>query len=448
MPARVPQGRSIRGNKSSSSSDYSDGSDYSLSTAPTVHSVRPSIQQYTTSGNPYEKDGWGVPEYPDLDYAEPRASTETYTSSTSSFEDQDLDLDQDQELPSFDTLADGFESGAPKALASTPQEFAEYFPSTQRLCIRHDDSTMDGNMNLRVDTEARTYNGGDVDLTLFHLRMHDLKRREFSLRRYCRDSGREICSSSRKYSKPSVMKRPALQRSWSNALSGLRSKSDTKAPTMTGLKRHDSGYDSMPENGADRHEEPSLRETVGIPMPTNTTRLEFSNYAHIEVKRRGAKTSKKYEFEYWGGRYAWRRIVVASGNFRETSYHLYNVKTSDSLAHIVPIPQSSSERREEEAKGGWVPPCAMMLEESVVAEGSTDLADVIVASGLIALVDDCIKSRWHQKSRVQMSVPMMSKTPLKMNMEYVGPKRLIDEVFHRRDTTSTRPSTPVSQIKT
>lgn len=369
MPARTQQGQWIRSSKSSSSSNYSDGSDYSVSTAPTVHSVRPSMRQYKTSGNPYEKAGWDVPQYSCLDDADPKASTETYSSSTSSIEDQG------QDLPCYDVPDDGYETVAPKALASSPQQFADYFPTTRRLCIRHDDSTMDGNMNLRVDTKVRTYDRRDVDLTLFHLRMFDLKRREFSLRRYCRDSGREVCNSSRKYSKPSVMKRPSLQRSMSNALSSLRSKSDSKTSTMTGLKRHDSGYDSMHEDDLrEGLETSSPKSPNSIPIPTNTTRLEFSNYAHLEVKRRGTKISKRYEFEYWGSKYAWKRLAVASGNFKEISYHLYNIRTSASLAHIVPIPQSSSELQEESAKGGWVPPCAMILEESE-SDNSTDLAE-------------------------------------------------------------------------
>ena len=71
---------------------------------------------------------------------------------------------------------------------------------------------------------------------------------------------------------------------------------------------------------------------------------------------------------------------------------------------------------------------------------------VIVATGLIALVDDSIKSKFHQKNKVHMSVPAMMRSPLKMNMEYVGPKQLIDEIFHRRGTTATRRPTPLRQI--
>lgn len=64
----------------------------------------------------------------------------------------------------------------------------------------------------------------------------------------------------------------------------------------------------------------------------------------------------------------------------------------------------------------------------------------------MALVDDSIKSKFHQKSGVGMSVPSLVKTPLKMNMEYVGPKQLIDEIFHRRGTTATRRPTPLRQL--
>jgi len=56
---------------------------------------------------------------------------------------------------------------------------------------------------------------------------------------------------------------------------------------------------------------------------------------------------------------------------------------------------------------------------------------VVVATGLIALVDDCIKRRFHQKQSTQLHIPLIRNASFKMNMEYIGPKRLIDEVFHR-----------------
>ena len=366
MPSRIPQTQSMY-SSSSSRSNYSDSSHCSLNTAP----ERP-FQYYKATGNPHNQDSWDEVKSSYLVYSESSNSAETYTSTTSSIEHLEDDLPP-FEVPEVSNYPS--ETLPSTALTSSPEEFAQYFPSTQRLSIRHDDTTMDGNMNLRVDTEARTLDGGKIDLQLFHLRMHDLKRRDFSLRRYSRDSGREVCHSSRKCAKPSVMRRPGLQRSMSSALSTLRSKSESKTPTIMSLKRHDSGYGSLHEDDVEEDiASPSPKFSSSNPIPTNTTQLEFSNYAHLEVKRRGAKTSKRYEIEYWGTKYAWKRAVVRSSHFEQVSYHLANTKTSTPLAHIVQVALSESEQREETAKGGWVPPCSMFLEESVL-DRSPDLAE-------------------------------------------------------------------------
>jgi hypothetical protein len=51
----------------------------------------------------------------------------------------------------------------------------------------------------------------------------------------------------------------------------------------------------------------------------------------------------------------------------------------------------------------------------------------------MALVDDCIKRRFHSKQSTQMHIPLLRNSSFKMaNLEYIGPKRLIDEVFHRK----------------
>ena len=65
---------------------------------------------------------------------------------------------------------------------------------------------------------------------------------------------------------------------------------------------------------------------------------------------------------------------------------------------------------------------------------------IIMASGLITLVDDCIKRRWHHKNRVQTTVPSLMRSPLRLNMEYIGPKRLLDEVFNNRKERPRRPT--------
>ena len=290
-------------------------------------------------------------------------------------------------LPSEEDLADEYlvyhepeyvaATFSPSALPSTPQDFAKFFPSTRRLCIRHDD-TVDGNMNLRIDAEKCTVNGNRVDLTLFHLRMHDLKCRDFSLRRYCRESGREVCHSSRRYTNPPSQRQPGLQQSMSNAIASLRSKSENKVATTTSLQRQNSGYDTMSNKGSGAQGKSSLasnRKPSSIPLPTNTTNLEFSNYAHVDLKRRGTKTTKRYEFEYWGTSYSWRRVVRKIGKSKEVSYHLYNTKTLGSIAHIVPIPMTPLESREEELKGGWIPPSSLWISDEKILGGLTDVAE-------------------------------------------------------------------------
>ena len=363
MPSRI----SFQRRNSTSSSEYSDGSDHSRSTAPTEYSQGHSFKYYqNAAAKYYADDAWDEPYHDGL---VARSSVETYASTIAS------DQDAEEDYPVFEETDYQSEPFTPSAIPSTPSEFSEYFPSTRRLCIRHDD-TIDGNMNLRVDTETHTSKGRKVDLTLFHLRMHDLKNREFSFRRYCRDSGREICHSTRKYTKPAVDRRPGLQRSMSSALASFRNKTDSRTSTKASLKRHDSGYDSMEEDEEiSSFKQQSSEYNSPISLPTNTTKLEFSNYAHINVKRRGAKSSKRYEFEYWGTAYVWRRVARKDGSSKEISYHLVNTETSAHVAHIVPTPMTPAESQEENAKGGWIPPCSMWISDQRILSGLTDVAE-------------------------------------------------------------------------
>lgn len=317
----------------------------------------------SNAGSPWHSTPYDLPEE-----ASSRASFNTYASTVASEEDLD------DETPSFDVPNESNDRLARTAIPSTPSDFAEFFPSNRRLQIKHDDSSLDGNMNLRVDTEVRAPEGHRVDLTLFHLRMHDLKNRQFSFRRYCRDSGREVCHSSRKYTKSGTPRTPGLQRSVSNALSTLRSKSDSKSAPTRSLKRSDSGYGSLCEEDFDAQSmSPSGRNS--IPLPTNTTHLDFSNYAHIDIKRRGTKSSKRYEFEYWGTNYAWKRLQRKIGNVKEVSYHLMDTETSHIIAHIIPDVLTDVELSMEDAKGGWIPPCSLWISDARIAHGLTDVAE-------------------------------------------------------------------------
>lgn len=220
-------------------------------------------------------------------------------------------------------------------------------------------------------------------MTLFHLRMHDLRDREFSLRRYCRDSGREVCHTARKLQREPVEKRPGFQRSLSNALNSMRSKShDRKTPTMATLARNDSGYGS--NSGSVRSSTEADHESRPISANTalqqqdfepNTVKLEYSNYAQVAIKRAGGAGFKRYEFEYWGVQYVWKRLVRKDGHNPGTSLHLVKAGSDRVLAYVVPSPLSPSELEQERVKGGWVHPCSMWIADETIVLGQKDVAE-------------------------------------------------------------------------
>lgn len=64
-----------------------------------------------------------------------------------------------------------------------------------------------------------------------------------------------------------------------------------------------------------------------------------------------------------------------------------------------------------------------------------------MATGLMALVDDCIKERWQTKKVHRIPVPLTSKT---VNFEAVSPKAIMQQVFRRRHSNDhQRPSSPL-----
>jgi hypothetical protein len=304
----------------------------------------------------------------------PRASVDTYASTS----EEDLADDLD-DMPTYHVPQHCHVPRQSDAIPTTPRDFAELFPTGKRISIRHDDATIDGNMNLRVDTQVEERGYRKQSYTLFHLRMQDLRTREFSLRRYCRESGREVCHSLRKYQKP-PSERPVLQRA-STALANLV-KSDSRPSTSAGLKRSDSGYESVPNHveGEEMRDE-SISKSVGYSkgralMPTNTIKLEFSNYAHLDVKRRGAKSYKRYAFEYWGHDYSWKRIVKKEREHESVSYYLVrDDNDKEPLAHICPVRLTAEEAHDEQARGGWVPPCYMRITDEQILRSDTDMSE-------------------------------------------------------------------------
>jgi hypothetical protein len=157
------------------------------------------------------------------------------------------------------------------------------------------------------------------------------------------------------------------------------------------------------------------------PHMTHTMKLEFSNYAQLDVTRAGAKASKRYEFSYWGVSYSWKRIIQRRHEgAQQVSFHLV---------------RAGSE------KGGWIAPCTMWIADERIVRSQKDVSDVVVSAGLMALVDNTIRDRFHTKQEKPSILP---------KVEYVGPKRLINEMFrpnhrsqsHKTDSrSSSRPST-------
>lgn len=319
----------------------------------------------------------------------PRSTVDTYDSTVDSTDDLALEHEDDlvryqdpdyiPPLPSYN-----HEISEPNVRPSTPREFAQLFPSMNRLSIRHDDFTADGNLNLRVDTivPGRTRTA----IQLFHLRMYDLAKRDFSLRRYCRESGREVCNSKRVTEAPS---RPAIHRSVSSAMKTLSS------ATKPSFRRQNSSSSTVSSSGAGgkrpatSHSDDTNAEFLSAdslngeaprqsqpppPRASNAIKLEFSNYARVDVERKGSKGSKRYEFSWWGHEYSWKRVAEKHME-GVVSFHLIRDGQSTPVAHIVPETRSPNQVEDDERAGGWVPPCYMWINDKSVLDAATDVAE-------------------------------------------------------------------------
>lgn len=360
------------------------GSEQSYETAPTeysTHNTRPSIPRHETCLGRVEGQASNYFTAQDVDRA--RSVSQSYTARSSvdtyaSTSEEEL-ADEFDDVPEYDVPQYNHEPVLHDAIPTTARDFADLFPTSKRISIRHDDSTIDGNMNLRIDTQLEGHRGQKQNYTLFHLRMHDLRTREFSLRRYCRESGREVCHSIRKYKAPASERRPVLQRA-STALAGLMHKPESRPSTAAGLKRSDSGYESI-RNAVKEDDDDSRPKTAGYSrgralMPTNTVKLEYSNYAHIDVKRRGAKGNKKYAFEYWGHDYSWKRMVDKSLDHESVSYYLVRADNEkEPLAHISPLRLTRDQAHAEAAMGGWIPPCYMRITDEEILASTSDISE-------------------------------------------------------------------------
>ncbi|KAF5018486.1 hypothetical protein F66182_9540 [Fusarium sp. NRRL 66182] len=321
---------------------------------------------------------------------------------------------------------------------STPQDFSRLFPSLDRLAVRHDDCTSDGNMNLRIDTVVPFgHTRQTLAVQLFHLRMHDLARREFSLRRYCRDSGREVCNSKRSYAPAPTgtvaAARPALQRSMSSAMRTMTTPFHRTTSSSSSIFKHGNtnalaSSDNASVRSGSHHSVTSESQTPkpkARMVPTNRIKLEFSNYARVDIARRGGRTNKRYEFKWWGHSYAWKRVI--DKNLNVVSFHLVRDGHGVPVAHIVPEMRSPNQILDDEMAGAWVTPCYMWISDSSIIDAITDVADVIISTGLIALVDDCIKERWQAKKPSHRAIRKDTG-----DVNHSNPRSFMHSFFQRR----------------
>ncbi|RVX75591.1 hypothetical protein B0A52_00944 [Exophiala mesophila] len=372
-----------KGSTTSSSSTSSTPSHRSGSSRHSQYTTNTSYSDFKAEAK-YSK-GSSTQKYNPQPEVNPRSSCETYASTT---------VDECEDSYHQVGICPPLRARCykPDAVAATSCEFSQLFPSTRRLLIQHDDTSLDGNLNLRVDTEVPAGRGHMMKVTLFHLKMNDLSERQFSLRRYQRASGREVCNSKRKYLKPAT--RPSIsprKLSLTNVLTKMSLKSLAVKPRAKVVREP---CDSESEDEFD-----FSSAEVKATIPTKVIRLEFSNYAQVELERNERSERSMYDFEYWGEQFSWRRNMIEDDEDDEGvfSLDLVNVATGGCIAHIIPDKISRAQEREEAHQGSWVPPCSMRITEKRVP---SDLGDVIVATGLLALTDDCIRGRWREAHRL------------------------------------------------
>jgi hypothetical protein len=148
--------------------------------------------------------------------------------------------------------------------------------------------------------------------------MHNLENREFSLRRYCRSSGREVCHYVRKRIESKIPGSGSGTISGIHqALSNIRRRASSIVALISSFRRHSSStrgsvassrgtissrlsssrYNSISSRtDHDESDDDSLirdESTVDFSFVSRTIRIEFSNYARIDIKCRGSTSSKK-----------------------------------------------------------------------------------------------------------------------------------------------------------
>jgi hypothetical protein len=94
-----------------------------------------------------------------------------------------------------------------------------------------------------------------------------------------------------------------------------------------------SRYSDVDDDQHKNDKQPKDKSTLQVAIYADTITIEFSNYARVEVKKRGSKVMLRYKFEYWAYAYTWKRVKIG----KTCSYHLYRENKGAALAHIVPV---------------------------------------------------------------------------------------------------------------
>ncbi|KAH8203082.1 hypothetical protein TruAng_002715 [Truncatella angustata] len=314
----------------------------------------------------------------------PRSSVETYSSKASADEIEDtdiVDIVDDTEVPPLPIYR--HEITDSNVRPSSAQDFAALFPSMNRLSIRHDDFTSDGNMNLRVDTIVSGRRRRTVQL--FHLRMYDLNKREFSLRR----------------------------------------KSKSTNPAALRVFRYEIIHEATTEKN------PNGRFSV---LDQEQARNESLGQCRYRIQRHIQPRSLLGEDH---------EAAVTDKLTGVVSFHLFrDGPHSAPVAHIVPETRSPNQVASDENAGGWVPPCHMWLSDKDLIDAATDVADplsIVVATGLMALVDDCIKQRWSTKHTRQQRITLPKRSKTLDYDDHARPRSLVHKLFSRRHSDHSSP---------
>lgn len=243
---------------------------------------------------------------------------------------------------------------------STPGDFAVLFPSLNPFTIGHDNFGSDGNMNIVVDVPSPHIDKLGGRIQLFHLKMVNLSTREFSLRRYSRDSGDEFSWSRRKYVELDT--RPILQRSFEQVIEKLGNR-------LTGHEFEPDIIDARDSLAATGGYSPwvSVDNDIGDIKEfksTDVIRLGFQNYSTVELEYVSSRKARSYQFSFWHRDYIWNWVVDQD----LISLHLFEGRQrKNPVASIVPIASSPKQIQANEATGAWVPPCQMrFIEDNVL----------------------------------------------------------------------------------